>query len=197
MATRIPIQQKKGGAWWLWLLGLALAGLVIWALIALFDDDDDTTAAAPGTDTTPAATSTPTGNAAPATTAPATSAEGVPITDLGAIVAAADPAALVGRRVELTDVTVRSVVGDKTFWVGPSAAQQAFVFLLEEPSSGSPVEGQVDVNPGQQVSITGVVEKLPPLDQARQMFDLSSTNSGTLKNEQVYVVAKQVQILSK
>lgn len=194
MATRIPIQQKKAGGWWLWLLGLLLAGLVVWALIALFDDDE-TTAAAPAPDTTAAPTLTPPGTAAPAMTPP--TEVGVPVTDLDAIVAAADPAALVGRRVELTDVTVRSVVGDKTFWVGPSDGQQAFVFLLEETSSNSAVEGQVDVNPGQQVSITGVVEKLPPLDQARQMFDLSSTNSGMLKNEQVYVVAKQVQVLSK
>jgi hypothetical protein len=88
------------------------------------------------------------------------------------------------------------VVGDRTFWVGPSEDQQLFVVLDEEPSPTSPTEGQVDVNPGQRVSITGVVQEVPPMDEARESFELDEDNTARLAEERVYLAAEQVEVNS-
>lgn len=176
--TNIPIKQKKGVPWWVWLL-VVLAILVgLWLLLAILDSDDDVDVANP---------------AEPVTATVAATTDPKLVTDLLIIVDTDDPDSLVGRRVKLESVAVQSVVGDKTFWVGPSKDQQLFVFL-EEKVDPAGAEGQVDVNEGQQVTITGTVEKLPPIEQARKQFDLSEKNSADLKGEKLYVRAAQVKI---
>ena len=200
--TRIPIEKKKGVPWWVWLL-VALALLAgAWLLFGLLDDDDDVDVDVTGD--APSATAT-TGEEAEDTAeldspspspTPSPTPAG-PITDLATVLGAADPAGLAGRAVDLEQpVLVQSVVGDATFWVGPGQDQQVFVFL-EENAAPAGAEGLVDVNQGQRVLVTGTVEKLPPMEQARQQFDLSDENSATLDGEQIYVRAEQVEVVQE
>jgi hypothetical protein len=189
MSVPVRQQTKKAVPWWVWLLLAVLAILAgLWLLFALFNDGEDPDVAELPATTAPA-------TAAPPESAPNT-ADTAPITDLLIVVDTNDPAALIGRRVELQSVLVQSVVGDKTFWVGPSQDQQLFVVLDEERDPPG-VEGLVDVDQGQQVSIGGTVEKLPPIEQARQQFDLSADNTADLNGAQLYLRAERVEVLTQ
>lgn len=174
-------RDRRGVPWWMWLLALIALALLGWLLFALmFDgDDDDVTAT---TDATEEAVDTD---------APATGGTGdEPLTDIGLLVGSGGPD-LVGRRVQLESVVVQSVPGDVTFWVGPSEEEQVLAVLQEEAGAGGEqVEGAVDINPGQQLTLMGVVRQLPPLDQAREQFEL---DEASLQNEQVYIEVQQVQ----
>lgn len=160
--AEIPIERKGGIPWWVWLLlALLVLGLLFW----LFADNDEAEVApvaaveteAPlvvGTD--PAAT---TGEAA----AGGTAAAGT-ITDPATILTAGDRSALAGRQVQLANMRVVSVVGDRTFYVAPSAEapqdQRLFVVLNEQPTPGTPgTEGRYDVTEGQVVTINGVFRR--------------------------------------
>ncbi len=208
--ARIPVERKRRGLpWWAWLLiALAIAAL-LWFLFELFNRDpneardlnaETPAEVAPGTGadaTAPAAGAE--ANAPAVTATPATGADanaptgGELVTDMLIIVDAPDRASLVGRRVQFTNVTVQSVVGDKTFWIGPSKDKQLFVVLEEDQSAGS-TEGQVDVNAGQTVTIIGEIRKLPSMEEARTQWGLSETNSAELEQQQIYLHAQQVQI---
>ena len=182
--ARIPVERKRTGIpWWAWLLlALAVAAL-LWFLFDLFNRDP--TEARDLNVEVPAVTAAPAGEQAGAAAAP--------ITDMLIIVDTPDKASLVGRRVQFTNVTVQSVVGDKTFWIGPSKDKQLFVVLEEDPSAGA-TEGQVDVNAGQTGTITGEIRKLPSMEEARSQWGLSEANTAELENQQVYLQAQQVQI---
>jgi hypothetical protein len=198
--TNIPIEKKKGVPWWVWLLIVLLVLAGAWLLFGLLNDDDsDVAVADEGSSVTE--TDTATGeedeNEDAATGDGAGPTQTGPITDLTAVFGAADAASLVGRQVQLDEpVLVQSVVGDATFWVGPSQDQQVFVFLEENADAAGP-EGLVDVNEGQRVLITGTAEQLPPIEQARQQFDLSEQNSATLDGEQIYLRAQQVEVVQE
>ncbi len=179
--ANIPVQRKRAGLpGWLWpllaLALLALLGLLVWGLV---QDRPSTAPAAP---------------AAPAQPAQPAAGGGV-VTD----VPLGQPErllALVGRPVQLSSVQVQDVVGDKTFWVGPSAAQRLFVFLEEDKTAGQKVEGKVDVNAGQTVSITGELRKLPGAEEAQQQLGLSPQAYEALKQGQVYLYARTVKVVS-
>ena len=190
MATAVPTEQKKGMPWWVWaLLALLLIGL-IWFFVALGDDTEE------GAANDPAATATATEVSEPTATDEPEAVEGQ-VTDLTVFFDAEDPASLVGSEVQLQQgAAVQSVVGDKTFWVGPGQDQQLFVFLEEEGDPAG-VEGMVDVNAGQQVTISGTIEKLPPIEEARSQFELSEENSVDLEGQEVYLRAEQVEVLEK
>ena len=120
-------------------------------------------------------------------------APGAPLTDMLVVVDAANPESLAGRPATFADVMVQSVPGDKTFWVGPNKEKQLFVVLEEDPSAG-PVEGQVDVNEGQTVTVIGEIRRLPSMAEARAQWGLSETNSAELENQQLYLSARKVNI---
>ena len=121
------------------------------------------------------------------------------ITDVLIIVAEPNRPSLVGRRVRFTNVKVQDVVGDRTFYVGPSASQRMFVALEEEPSPNSPVEGKVNVNPGQTVSFTGTIVAMPTVDEAKKRFGrmMNDAELNALKNQQIYIRTDKVNIAGK
>ncbi|HXG82684.1 MAG TPA: hypothetical protein VNI84_01535 [Pyrinomonadaceae bacterium] len=121
------------------------------------------------------------------------------ITDVLIIVAEPNRPSLVGRRVRFTNVKVQDVVGDRTFYVGPGANQRMFVALEEEPSPNSPVEGKVDVNPGQTVSFTGTIMAMPTVDEAKKRFGrlMNDAELNALKNQQIYIRTDKVNIAGK
>lgn len=147
--AEIPVKRTSGGIpWWVWaVLALLMLALLFW----LFSDDDDAELAV----VAPVATVTETG--APVATVSDASASTGPITDLATIVGTADLATLSGRNVQLSNVRVQSVVGDRTFWVGPDENHRAFVVLNETPTPGTPIEGRYDVTRGQIINVNGVM----------------------------------------
>ncbi len=107
-----------------------------------------------------------------------------PITDVVLIITTPDRPSLIGKRVQLTDVKIQSVVGDRGFWIG-SGKQRLFARLDEKLDKGT-AEWDVDVNAGQTRTITGVIEKLPSMDEI-QRWGLSPQEAAALKDQQVYL----------
>ena len=123
----------------------------------------------------------------------------LPITDVLIIVTRPTKLSLIGRHVQLTSVPVQSMVGDKTFWIGPSAARRLFVALdqkLEEPPPAPPIEGEVNVDKGQTVTLSGVLRKLPAMSEARKKWGLSDAEAAALENEEIYLHAEHARVKS-
>lgn len=115
-----------------------------------------------------------------------------PVTDVLVLVDTPDRRSLLGRQVQLSDVSVRRVTGDKTFWIGPSDDKQLLVVLNEEPTPGSSVEGRYNIEPGQTVDITGAMIQLPDADTARTLWGEAVAREAA--DDQVYLRANQVKI---
>src|SRR5215210_7416872 len=140
-------RRRSGTPWWVWLLGLAALALVAFMMFQGMNDDGASSAGSATSGSNPEGTGTEVG------TPGAVVADG---TDL--LPASADAGSLggyEGSRVEATDVTVESVTGDETFWVGDSSNERLFVFLDLAGESGP------DIDAGDEVSFSGTVEPLP------------------------------------
>lgn len=158
--AEIPVQKKGGIPWWVWLLLLALIAILLVWWIA---DDDDVEPVG----VAPVATETVTPAVPADTNAMDVNAQG-PITDLGMLTGTIDPA-WDGRQVQLTRVPVQSVVGDASFWVGTNEANRVYAVLTEERTPGTPIEGEVDIDPGDMVNLTGTIRSgSAPLEGAAQ-----------------------------
>lgn len=128
----------------------------------------------------------------PASTAPTVVSTSEPITDVVVIATTQDQQSLVNRQVQLTNTPVQSVVGDRTFWVGPSNTQQMLVVLDEALDSGS-TEKRLDVNAGQMLTINGLLRPMPNMADAQKQWGLSAAEADALKSQKVYLQASQVQ----
>ncbi len=151
--AEIPIERKSGIPWWVWLIpAVLLIAFFIW----MFTGDDDSERVA--TDLNPVEVVPITDGAMAAPNDPAVTG---PITDLAMITGASGLTSMVGRQVQLGNVQVREVVGDRTFWVGPSDDRRAFVVLNEEATPGQPgVEGRYDVTTGQVINVSGTIRNI-------------------------------------
>jgi hypothetical protein len=182
--------QRKGVPWWAWLLLAILAIVLIWWAVEAFSGDDaDEEMAPPATD------------AAVVDTAPVAApgspdgAAGERITDIGALLDAEDPTALVGREVRLEDVRVLEMVGDATFWVGRGANDRMFVILDEQiPSPPPDVEGRVNVNAGQTVDIMGAVRASGDLPGGGVLDQTGRTAAG---EGPVYIWARSATVATR
>jgi hypothetical protein len=112
------------------------------------------------------------------------------LTDMRVIVNDPNQAAYAGRDATFANVTVQSVVSDRGFWVGPNTNEQLFV-VRDDSTTGS-TNDQIQVTPGQRVTLGGDIEKLPPLDQAPASWGLNTSNRAALQNQQVYLHATKV-----
>ena len=125
--------RRRGGTpWWVWLLGLAALGLIAFMIFQGLDNDDASTSGGATSGTTSQGAGTAGG------------AQGAVVADGTDLLAtSADAQALggyEGSRVEATDVTVESVTGDETFWVGESSDERLFVFLNLSGESGPDID---------------------------------------------------------
>ena len=129
---------------------------------------------------------------APVVTAPTVVTTTEPITDVVAIATTQDQQSLVNRQVQLTNTPVQSVIGDRTFWVGPSNTQQMLVVLDEALDSGS-TEKRLAVKAGQTLTINGLLRPMPNTADAQKQWGLSAAEAEALKSQKVYLQASQVQ----
>lgn len=185
--ANIPIEKKGGTPWWLWLLGLLLAAAVIWLLVELFDDDTDVATLEPiPEEVTPA----------PIPEAPLAS-EGA-ISSLATILDAENPEQLVGREVNLTGVTARSVTGDSTYWVynpDEGIERRVFVVLYElgesEPGPGTGADGRFNVDEGNNMRLEGTVQRVEDSDPAA--WGVTDDEVGELREGGVYIRATSLE----
>lgn len=201
--AEIPVERKSGMPWWVWAL---LALLALLALIWIFSDDDEAERAAVD-GTGPVVADQVAVNPNEAAIEPATEgavnqagigqqADGQagsgPITDLSTITGTNDIRTLAGREVQLSNVTVQDVVGDRTFWVGSSADQRAFIVLNEQPTPNRPgVEGRYNVTKGQIINVNGVVRNTNDLAFGGQPIQ------GLPSGQQAVVHAQSLDILQR
>lgn len=146
----IKIEKKGSSLWWLWLLiALVVIGMLLWLFLGN-NHRDTTTAQAPVVATAPMQ---------PAGDANMTSVEGTadgPITDLATVIGSND-GSLVGRDVRLSSVPVGDVVGDASFWLTGADGKRVYVVLDEVRTPGTPIEGRVDVDKGNNVDLVGTI----------------------------------------
>ncbi len=89
----------------------------------------------------------------------------------------------------LADVWVTRVVGDKTFFVAPDSAgtDETLVFLEEEATPGTATEGRYDVTPGQHIALTGAL--MPVGDQDLTAWGLTADQAAMMTPSSEYVRA--------
>lgn len=175
----IPVEKKGGSSWWLWLLGLLVLAALIWLLVELFDDEPDEDDLADETLTEEVE--------------PAPMDEG-PITDVSTIFAAASPAMLAGREVQLSDMRVTSVLGDSAFYATPEGDDRRFLIALNEviPSPPEGVEGRYDVTEGQMVDVSGHIRELT---READAWNLSDEEADAMQDDAIYIRAQELNIV--
>lgn len=144
--AEIPVEKKSSSSW-IWILLLLLLGaLLLWWLFAN-DDDDDVVLVNADSDTVAASNLNGEADAS-------ANSDASLITTLGMLTG---DASLVGRQVRLEGVSVNEVVGDMAFTVG-EGDNETLVTFNQVPTPDTPMEGEIDVNPGSTVSIEGAVQ---------------------------------------
>lgn len=111
---------------------------------------------------------------------------------------AVDRKSFIGRRVRLEAINVESVAGDIAFFVGTSPSKRVLVVFEQEATPNTPIEGKVDIDKGQRVTIDGVVREMPPLDVAKRQFGhlMTAETLNSLKNEETYIYTDDPKIVS-
>lgn len=164
--ANIPVERTSGTPWWLWLLGLLLLLALIFFLINAFSDDEADVAVVDEVETVD-----------PIVTPPVTETA-----------------------LDLSNLYVTRVTGDRTFFVAPSEAQTDMETLVILDQNMSPdaegIEGQVDINDGQQISLVG--GRLEPLgDMSLAGMGLSDEDANMMgpDTEVIRVDGGDVEIL--
>jgi len=138
----------------------------------------------------PAPKSVPTSNAAQ----PANSVEAVaPVTGIGQYLDAQDKSALAGRSAMFGSVNVQRVLSDRAFTVGPTIDQELLV-LMDSRLSEGPIEQRLRVEKGQQLMVSGVMEKPPTPEIQRDRYrGLNAPEMQLMDTKRIYLHATAVQ----
>lgn len=177
--AEIPVEKKSSLAWLWWLLLLAGILALLYFLFFNVDGDADDNL---GDDVVLEQTIDDAG-VIDTTADTADTAAGVT-----AITGVAGLADMIGRDVELAGVAVNRLVGDEAFTVG-EGADETLVMFDEERTPNTPMEGNVDVNPGSRVTISGEVRAFPGDLPQNVTEDLSASNSNAM------IFAKSVEVV--
>ncbi|WP_141734065.1 hypothetical protein [Oligoflexus tunisiensis] len=106
-----------------------------------------------------------------------------------------DKASLAGKKVELQQVEVQSVIGDQSFWIGPSPSQQVFVTFAEIPTPGKPMEGQVAIKAGQKVNLSGVIRSMPTLSEEwLKRNKIDDRTASLLRQQAIYIQSTEIKV---
>ena len=172
--STIPV-ERTGTPWWVWLLGALVLLALIWFLItALGDDDADVAVVDNDADVTVVEDPDP--------------------------MVAATPPAVQATALDLANLYVTRVVGDRTFFVAPSEemADQETLVILDQNNSPDVVgiEGQVDINPGQRIALTGgTMEPLGDMSLDGMGIPDADADRMTAETEVIRVDGGEVNIL--
>ncbi len=98
---------------------------------------------------------------------------------------------LSGQAVTGKGVVVESVVADEGFWVGASATDRIFVFLLPQ-ARGSGGESGVQVRKGQRVELAGKLQPLPSSVATLGVDD--AEGAAQLRSQGHYIEATSVRL---
>ncbi len=139
----------------------------------------------PGANRKPATT---TGTTTTTTTGTTTGDE---ITDEAMIIDVTDRATLVGKRVNLQNVKVLSVIGDRTFYIGKDDTKRMLVAINQEATPGTAKEGLVDINAGQTISLKGVFVEAPDKNAAKEKLGGNFTDKELdgIAEQKVYLLS--------
>ncbi len=181
-----------------WLSRVTISALLVVFLAACEERKNPDVVVVSPSPTAPVVTAPPTvvvvspSPTTPVTTAPTVVSTTEPITDVVVVTTTQDQQSLVNRQVQLTNTPVQGVTGDRTFWVGPSNTQQMLVVLDEALDSGG-TEKRLDVNPGQTLTINGLLRPMPNTADAQKQWGLTAAEAEALKSQKVYLQASQIQ----
>lgn len=174
--ARIPVEQKGGVPWWVWLLGLVILAGVIWLLVEAFENAPNVTRV------------DPTPEALPPTPLPGAPLIEDTITTLDTVLDAGDPQRLVGRTVDVSGVAARQATGDSTYWVyhpEEGAGRRLFV-VLDHPGMGT--------GEGNNMDVYGTIQPVEEDDPAA--WGVTGEDAERLRASQVYIRARSLENLS-
>ncbi|HYX34554.1 MAG TPA: hypothetical protein VE954_15740 [Oligoflexus sp.] len=118
------------------------------------------------------------------------------VSDIQVIFTSADKISLVGKQIELGQVTVQSLVGDQSFWVGPTPNQQVFVTFAEIPQPGKAQEGHLAIQAGQKLDLRGVIRTMPsPSHEWLKRNKIDDKAATILRQQSVYIHATDIKVL--
>lgn len=170
--AEIPV-ERKGTPWWIWVLvAVVVIGFLIWIFSPSPRVDRDLVVA-------------------PIAPVGLPAAAGDPVRDLVYIVTVPDRRPLVGRTVVINNARVLDVVGDRGFWIGTSPAQRLFVMREEVPGQ-PPTDAELNINPGQIVSLSGVIRAMPDAPTATTLF--GEEGAAAARDEQIYLFARMAEV---
>ena len=154
----IPVEKKTSPL--VWIIPLILVALLALGAVLLLSDDDDVEPVTPVDPVVVADEPEPIPVVDPVPVAdtpePAVAAGGV-ITTVTELMEGTG-ASVADRAVAINDLKVVEVIGDYSFYVAPTEGmtdKKIFVFLDEQPTPNSPIEGRYDVTADEVIGVTG------------------------------------------
>lgn len=186
--ARIPVEPRRGGsAWWIWLVGLIVIGVIAFILAILFKPTDTVQDTAEG----PANESiAPVGPTYPT------------ITDPAALFTESD-STLAGRPVQVANMRVDRVLNDSVFTVTPinavavptdtSATTQSLLVILHNvaPADSGSVSGGTSLTTGQLLSVYGRIE---PMDGSPAPVRAYFRQAGLVTGPPIYLAADRIEV---
>jgi len=177
--AEIDIQEKQRSSWLGWSIGLVVAALLVWWIVAANTRDDAIAAAGP--DMTPMAVAM--------TTPPRV------ITDLTTLTGAIPDGDLAGQMVMLPSVSVVQAISDKAFWAGNGTVVNENVLVVRGNQTASYTAADGAVQAGKRVMIYGTVQDMPSNPtQLSTEWNLASTDRQAVMTRPLYVLADSVRI---
>jgi|GEM_PF-864179 len=213
--AEIPVERDKrsGIPGWVWLLAAGLlaglAGLAMWSRNRATPVDTSANPVmpavaepAPGTALVPTAAVNHAGQTVIAPTVvptaqprsdggtlqAATTGSGEVLVDVGAYGAASDKTALIGRRVEFSNVRVTRVLSDRVFTV-TSGTGELFAMLDDGLNAGA-IEQRVVVQAGQLLDVQGALRRVPDaetVDEQSRPIRLAPGAAEAMRDQQAYL----------
>lgn len=118
-----------------------------------------------------------------------------PVVDYAVIVNTTTAADFIGRQVRLSGLKVSKVTGDKTFLVKVEDGDRAMlVYLDEQRTPETEIEGRYDVNEGDTLSLQGYVQAMPPKETLMQDWGLDETEYEQIGFQTVYIHADSLNM---
>ncbi len=114
-----------------------------------------------------------------------------PLTDVLVIFSTPDRRSLVGRRVQLDNVRVQKLVGERGFWIG-DGDRRVFARLDERLNQGS-AEWDVVIREGQTRSLTGEIREMPSAEQIKNWGLVDAAEMKTLQDRGYYIHVDRLQ----